>query len=70
MKFDQQFRTFLGDVVNLNTNRLDQLDTHVKAITGTIETSDEVGEHVKGTHRQGSWRPVPAPVCGPRPLPG
>lgn len=55
MKFDQQFRTFLGDVVNLNTTRLDQLATHVKAITGTLEASNEVGAHVTGTHRQGSW---------------
>lgn len=54
MKHTGLFKTFLDDVVNLNTKRLALLDGSVDAIKGFIRSSDWEPA-VKGFLPQGSW---------------
>jgi hypothetical protein len=54
MKLVQHFNTFLDDVVNLNSTRLDQLGSSVEAIKTVIRDADW-GPSVKGFAGQGSW---------------
>lgn len=55
MKLLSYFDDFLKDTVNLNQTRLDQLDSHVKAILKHLEADPVIGVRYKGYVPQGSW---------------
>ena len=65
MKLVSYFSDFLSNTVNLDQNRLDQLDTHVGAIVGYMSQDKVIGPMYKDHIPQGSWahrtiiRPLP-----------
>ena len=65
MKHVGLFKTFLADVVDLNTTRLDQLDSSVEAIKKLLRDSDWEPT-VKGYTNQGSWaqKTIIRPIAG------
>lgn len=54
MKLTEHFKDFLDDTVNLNTSRLEQLESSVSAIKDFVRTS-EWKPRVKYFTEQGSW---------------
>lgn len=65
MKHVGLFKTFLADVVDLNTTRLDQLDSSVETIKKFLRDSDWEPT-VKGYTNQGSWaqKTIIRPIAG------
>ena len=55
MKLNDHFNTLLTDTVNLNQDRLDQLDEHVTSIYDELADDDVLGPYVQDKIPQGSW---------------
>jgi hypothetical protein len=66
VKLVRQFDDFLTDVVNINQDRLDQLDQHVKAIFNALSRDDGLEPLIRGQIPQGSWahRTIIKPLRG------
>jgi hypothetical protein len=66
MKLLEHFNQFLGDSVNLNQTRLDQLDSRVDSITEALKTAANLDGRVLDTVPQGSWahRTIIRPATG------
>ncbi len=54
MKLLEHFKTFLDDYVNLNTTRIDQLETSIDAVKSAVKTSSW-GPEVLSFAPHGSW---------------
>jgi hypothetical protein len=66
MQFDAHFQGLLRSTVNINPDRLRQLEDHVDAIEAALRADPELGGLVQKLIRQGSWaqRTIIKPVSG------
>lgn len=55
MEHPTYFDNFLRNTVNINQSRLDELDTSVNALYDVLKADPEVGPHITGKTKQGSW---------------
>jgi Second Messenger Oligonucleotide or Dinucleotide Synthetase domain len=66
VKFDDHFQGLLTSTVNLNPDRLRQLDEHVGAIDATLRDDSELSRQIQKLIPQGSLaqRTIIKPVSG------
>lgn len=66
MKLTDHFQAFLRKTVNINEDRLHQLEEHVAAIVAALKSDPVLGPLILGHIRQGSWahRTIIKPLQG------